>query len=138
MNLSKFSLGFGFILIGLAIASGVNYLDMRQFETRLNGFAASDSPLEVSGVYQGLKANDGFSKKYISPELAGILMRDYSTMNIEVKSQLQDIRNSVSKKKSDALHNLGFFLFLASLSFTNYSISRKSEQRKSVLVNTTA
>jgi hypothetical protein len=138
MKTSRFVLGFGFILIGLAVASVVNYLDMRQFETRLNEFVANDSPLAASGIYQGLKAKDGFSQKYISPELAVMLMRDYSTVNLDAKSQLEDIRNSVSKKKSDALHNIGLFLCLASITFMSCSAMQKNEQRKSIPANATA
>ena len=129
-KLSKFFLGFALVLFGLAIGAGANYLDMRQFETRMDDFVSSASPLKVSGVYQSLKANDEFSRKNFSSEVATDLRRDFSIMEHETRSQFRDIRDSVSKKKSDALRQAGTFLFLASLSLVNFVALRKSENKQ--------
>jgi hypothetical protein len=133
MNASKFTLGFGFILIGLVIASGVNYLDMRQFQERVGGWVSNDSTLGASGIYQSLKSQDEFSKKYFTPETTAILMQDYSRMNYFTKSDFQEIQKEVSKKEQDALKNMGFFGFLAGLMFLQTSVIRKSQNRKSGL-----
>jgi hypothetical protein len=133
MNASKFTLGFGFILVGFAIASGVNYLDMRQFQERIGGWVSNDSPLGASGIYQSLKSQDEYSKKNFTPETASVLMRDYSTVNQEAKQDFREIQKEVSKKEQDALRNMGVFGLLASLSLMNYSIIRKSQNRKSGL-----
>ena len=138
MNVSKFTLGFGFILIGLAIASGLNYLDMRQMQGWVDEFVSTSSPSHVSGVRHSLETKDEFSKKYITPELSVILLRDYSTIDADNKSNLQEILHSVSQKKSEALKSMGTFGLLACLSFMNYSIIRKSQNRKSGLAGVPA
>ena len=135
-KLSKFFFGFALVLFGLAIGAGVNYLDMRQFETRLDGFMSRPAS-EVSGILRSLKSEYEFSKKNISPELSVALLRDFSAIDLNAKSSLQDILQSVSKKKSDALHHMSAFLFLASLSLMNYVVLRKSEKKQSNLVRAT-
>jgi len=92
---------------------------------------------EVSGILRSLKSEDEFSKKNISPELSVALLRDFSAIDLNAKSSLQDILQSVSKKKSDALHHMSAFLFLASLSLMNYVVLRKSEKKQSNLVRAT-
>jgi hypothetical protein len=133
MNASKFTFGFGFILIGLAIASGLNYLDMRQLQGWVGGWVSNDSPLGASGIYQSLKSQDEYSKKNFTPETASILMRDYSTVNQDAKQDFQEIQKRISQKEQEALRNMGFFGFLACLSFLNYSIIRKSQNTKTGL-----
>jgi hypothetical protein len=126
MKRTQFLLGFALILIGLALAEGANYLDLRQFETEIHGSAPSDT----SGTYQLLKSKNEFSKSF-SPEIYADLMRDYSSMDNVFKREFQDIRDSVSKKKSEALRNMIIFLFLASLSLLNYfSLIRKSQSKQ--------
>jgi hypothetical protein len=138
MNASKFILGLSFILAGLVIASFVNYLDMSQFETRIDAIISARSASEVSGVRRSIESKDVFSQKYISPELSSVLLRDYSSIDLEAKSILENIRDSVSQKKATALRSIGLFLFLTSLSLMNYSIIRKSENKKSALVGVSA
>ena len=137
MNASKFTFGFGFILIGLAIASGLNYLDMRQFQERVGGWVSNDSTLGASGIYQSLKSQDEFSKKNFTPEMSAILMRDYSTMNYFTKSDFQEIQKEVSRKEQDALRNMGLFGVLASSMFLQTSLIRKSQNRKQSLAGAT-
>ena len=124
-----FPLGLGLVFLGLVLASLVNYLDMRQFETRLDGFVSHSSVLDYSGIYRSVKANDAYAQKYISPEASAGLLRDYSTIDLHIQATLQDIRNSVSKKKSDALHGISTFLCLAAMmGIVNYSIIRKARK----------
>jgi len=125
-----FQLGFALIFFGIAIAAGVNYLDMRQFEARLDGFVSINPASDASGIYQSLKTEDAFSKKYISPELSRILLDDFSRTDHYVKSDFQDIRNSVSKKKSDALHSMFMFLLFAlSMGLVHYSTILKTKNQ---------
>jgi hypothetical protein len=123
-----FQLGFALVCIGLAIGAGANYLGMRQFETGIPGMASAGwEPTDASVIYQSLKANDDFSKKNFSPDISMHLLRDYSFMGQESKQQFQHIRDSVSKKKSDALHCMNTFLFLAALmGFSHNSMLRKA------------
>ena len=49
MKASKFIRAYFFILIGFALASGINYLDMRQFEAQIPGYATAGwSPSDAS------------------------------------------------------------------------------------------
>ena len=118
-----FPLGTALVFIGLALASLVNYLDMRQFEPEIPGIATADwQPTDGSGIYQELKSQDEFAKKYFTPEQSMWLLRDYLTMGNYTKPQFQSLRDSVSKKKLDALHNLSLFLCLAAMmGIVNYS-----------------
>jgi hypothetical protein len=125
-----FPLGMALVFIGLALASLVNYLDMWQFETRLDGFVSRSSVSDFSGIYQSVKANDAYAQKYISPETSAGLLRDYSTIDLHIKAMLQDICHSVSKKKSDALHGMGTFLCLAAMmGMLNYSAILKAKNQ---------
>jgi hypothetical protein len=118
------------VFIGLALASLVNYLDMRQFETRLDGFVSHSSVSDYSGIYQSVKANDEYAQKYISPEASAGLLRDYSTIDLHIRATLQDIRNSVSKKKTDALRGVSMYLCLAAmLGMVNYSAILKAKNQ---------
>src|SRR6185312_643365 len=113
MKSVKFLRAYFFILIGFALATGINYFDMRQFEEQIPGVASPGwIPTDGSGIYQSLKANDEFSKKYFSPEISAALIRDYSTMGESIKWQFQNIHDSVAKKKSLALKSMALFLFL--------------------------
>jgi hypothetical protein len=126
-----FQLGFALICIGMAIAAGVNYLDMQQFETRLNHSVSARSASEVSGIRHSIEAKDEFSQKYIPPELSAILLRDFSSIDIYSKSELQNIRDSVTKKKTDALHGVGMFLLFAGcMVFVHYSVLRKTQAKQ--------
>ena len=125
-----FQLSYALVCVGIAIACGIDYLDMRQFEARLDGFVSTSPASDASGIYRSLKTKDGFSKKYISPELSRILLDDYSRTDHYVKSDFEDIRNSVSKKKSDALHNMSMWLLFACLIWLpHYSMHRKSQTK---------
>ncbi len=123
-----FQLGYALVCVGIAIACGIDYLDMRQFEARLAGFVSTSPASDASGIYRSLKTEDAFSKKYISPELARILLDDFSRTDQYVKSDFQNIRDSVSKKKADALHNMSMWvLFACFMVFSHYSVLRKSQ-----------
>jgi hypothetical protein len=123
-----FQLGFALICIGIAIAAGVNYLDMRQFEARLDGFVSTSPASDASGICRSLKTEDGFSKKYISPELSQTLLDDFSRTDHYVKSSFQNIRDSVSQKKSQALHSMFMFLIFAfSMGLVHYSVILKAK-----------
>jgi|GEM_PF-5940643 len=117
MKLS-YSLGFTLVLFGLAIGAGANYLDMQKFETWVGGFSSAVYlPSDASSICSSLKSKDEYSKKYFSPEMSAILLRDYSTMDHSTKSDFQEIRRSVSMKKSDALKQMSWLLLMASLNF---------------------
>jgi hypothetical protein len=118
----------------VAVGAGVNYLDMRQFEARLDGFVSSSSVSDYSGIYQTVKANDAYAQKFISPEASAGLLRDYSTIDLHIKATLQDIRNDVSQKKSKALQSLGLFLCLAAMmGIVNYSTILKAKAQSAKL-----
>jgi hypothetical protein len=55
-------------------------------------------------------------------------MRDYSTMDNVIKREFQDIRHSVSPKKSEALQNMNAFLLLAAC--MSLSAIRKSQSKQ--------
>ncbi|HEY2329318.1 MAG TPA: hypothetical protein VGI63_05850 [Verrucomicrobiae bacterium] len=142
MNTSKFALGFGLVLIGLAIASGVNYLDMRQFESQVRNATSIDwKPSDASVIYQGFKFHNESSQKYFSPQISTVLLDDYSRMDESFKnsvlSRLQNITDSVSQKKAQSLKNMIAFFSSASLCLMNYSIRRKPQNKKSVLAGAT-
>jgi hypothetical protein len=126
-----FPLGFALVLLGLALACFINYWDMRRFQSRLDGFLSSSSVSAYSGIYQSIKSNDQFAQKYMSPEASVGLLHDYSTIGLHIKSVLQNICDEVSEKKSDALKNVGFYLFLACIVLVIHStLVRKSQAWK--------
>ena len=129
-----FQLGFALVLMGVALGAGVNYLDMRQFEARLDACVSGSSLSDYSGIYQSVKANDAYAQKYILPEATAGLLRDYSTIELHIKATLQEIRNEVSQKKSKALQSLGLFLCLAAMSgIVNHSKILKAKAQSAKL-----
>ena len=67
----------------------------------------------------------------MSSEASAGLLHDYSTVDLHIKSVLQNICDEVSKKKSDAFKNIGFYLFLAGIMFVLHStLVRKSQAGK--------
>jgi hypothetical protein len=126
-----FPLGFALVLLGLALACLVNYWDKRRFQSRLDRFLSSSSVSAYSGIYQSIKSNDQFAQKYMSSEASAGLLHDYSTVDLHIKSVLQNICDEVSKKKSDAFKNIDFYLFLAGIMFVLHStLVRKSQAGK--------
>ena len=123
-----FQLGFALFLLGVAFSRGVDYLDMRQFEAKLDQYVAHTSVSDYFGLVQILKSKD------ISPEMAARLNDQLSRVDISIKMQLENIRGEVSQKKSKALHNIGFFLFLAALMvFANHSKILKEKAQSASL-----
>ncbi|MFZ1073281.1 MAG: hypothetical protein WAO21_07575 [Verrucomicrobiia bacterium] len=131
MKLS-FALGFALVLVGVAVSCGVNYLDLRQFETRIPGVATAGwTPSDASVICQSLKSNDEFSKKYFSPKIVADMMHDYSTLDDSIKLQFQHIRDSVSQKESRALESMiMFFLMAGFMGYVHFLGVRKSQSKK--------
>jgi hypothetical protein len=117
-----FQLGFAFVLLGVALACFINYLDMRQFEARLDQYIAHTSVSDYFGLVQILKSKD------ISPEMATRLNDQLSRVDISIKNKLENIRSEVSQKKSKALQSLSLFLCLAAMmGIVNYSTILKAK-----------
>ena len=117
-----FQLGFALILFGVAFSRGVDYLDLRQFEGRLDQYVTHTSLFNYSDLGKIAKS------KELSPEMATLLNNQLTGADFSIKIQLENIRSEVSQKKSKALHGVGFFLFLAALmGLMNYSIMLKAK-----------
>ena len=104
-----FQLGFALVLIGVAFGALVSYLDMRQFETRLDQYVARTSLFNYSDLGKLAKSKD------LSPEMTVLLNNQLAGADFSIKTQLENIRSEVSQKKSKALHSIGLFLFLAAM-----------------------
>ena len=60
-----------------------------------------------------------------------MLMRDFSSIDIYSKSNLQNIRNEVSQKKTQAMHSMNMFLlFACAMGLSHYSALRKSQTKQ--------
>jgi len=117
-----FQLGFALILLGIAFSRVVDYLDMRQFEARLDQYVANISVSNYFGLVEFVKS------KELSPSLVAQLNDQLTRADVSIKSPLENIRSEVAQKKSKALHGIGFFLFLASLmGIVHYSTFLKSK-----------
>ena len=123
-----FQLGYALVLIGVAIGAGVNYLDMRQFEARLNQYVVHTSVSNYSGLGEIAKS------KELSPSMAAQLNNQIAGADFSIKNQLENIRSEVSQKKEKALHSLVLFLSLAAMmGMVSYSAIRKAKNQSAKL-----
>lgn len=117
-----FQLGFALVCLGAAIAGGTQYLDLRQFEGRIDRYATHTS---VSGYF----GKGGITEsKDISPQMAIFLSNQLTSADQSVKMQLEQIRDEVSKKKSEAIKSASIFsLFALMMLSVHYSKLRKAK-----------
>ncbi|MEI7535060.1 MAG: hypothetical protein WCK57_11885 [Verrucomicrobiae bacterium] len=123
-----FQLGFALILLGIAVSCGVNYLDMQQFEARLDQYVVHTSLFNYSDLGKIAKS------KNLSPDTAALLNNQLTGADFSIKIQLENIRSEVIQKKSKALHSLGLFLGLAAMmGVVNYSTILKIKNQSAKL-----
>jgi len=116
-----FLLGFIFVLIGMAISSGGNYLDLGNFEARLDHYYIAHTSLSnYSDLRTIAKSKD------ISPSISALLDQQLNGADLYIKMQLEEIRAAFSEKKSKELHRLVWNLLLAGgIGLVQYSAIRK-------------
>ena len=119
-----FQLGFALVLIGVAFGALVNYLDLQQFEARLDQYVAHTSIFTYSDLGKIAQSTE------LSPAMTALLNNQLNGADFSIKTQLENIRSEVSQKKSKALHSLGVFLSLAAMmGFVHYSALRKAQTK---------